>query len=67
MKDNFAYFNKPITECSDKELISFYIAFCNGADLNNEQDKKDYSIFKAEIPNRSSDFQSEIILIDSIL
>lgn len=64
---NFAYFNKPIGECSDKELIDFYVAFCNGADPNDPQDQKDYECFKAETLKRSKEFQDKIAEIDSIL
>lgn len=64
---NFAYFNKPINECSDKELIGFYIAFCDCADPNNEQDQKDYVEFKRELPKRDKAFQEIIAKIDSIL
>lgn len=64
---NFAYFNKPISECSDKELVDFYVAFCNGADPGNEQDQKDYDEFKAEVPKRNREFQDIIAKIDSVL
>lgn len=64
---NFAYFNKPINECSGKELIEFYIAFCNGADPNNEQDQKDYVEFKRELSKRDKVFQEIIAKIDSII
>ena len=64
---NFAYFKKPINECSDKELVDFYVAFCNGADPDNKQDQKDYEEFKAEVPKRSKEFQDIIIEIDSVL
>ena len=64
---NFAYFNKPINECSDKELIGFYIAFCDCADPNNEQDQKDYAEFERELPKRDKVFQEIIAEIDSIL
>ena len=64
---NFAYFKKPINKCSDQELIDFYVAFCNGADPNNEQDQKDYKEFKAEVPKRSEKFQNIIAEIDSVL
>lgn len=67
MEKNFAYFKKPIGQCTDKELIGFYIAFCNDADPNDEQDQKDYKEFKAEIPKRSKKFQDIIAKIDSIL
>lgn len=67
MVDNFAYFEKPIGECSDQELIDFYVAFCTGADPNSEQDQKDYKKFKAEVPKRNKEFQDTIIKIDSIL
>lgn len=65
--NNFAYFNKPIGECSDKELIDFYVAFCNGADPDNEQDQKDYKEFKQEVPKRNKEFQDTIAKIDSVL
>lgn len=65
--NNFAYFNKPINECSDKELVDFYVAFCNGADPDNEQDQKDYKEFKAEVPKRDKKFQDIIAEIDSVL
>lgn len=64
---NFAYFNKPINECSDKELIGFYVAFCDCADPNNEQDQKDYVEFKRELSKRDKVFQEIIAEIDSII
>lgn len=65
--NNFAYFDKPISECTDQELIDFYVAFCNGADPNSTRDQKDYSDFKAEVPNRSKAFQDTIAEIDAVL
>lgn len=41
MADNFAYFEKPIGECSDQELTNFYIAFCNGADPKRGKEFQD--------------------------
>ena len=37
---NFAYFDKPIERCSNSELIRFYVAFKNGANLKDENDQK---------------------------
>lgn len=65
--NNFAYFNKPINECTDKELIDFYAAFRNGADPTNIFDCRDYEEFKAEVPKRSKEFQDTIAKIDEIL
>lgn len=67
MAENFAYFEKSISECSDQELINFYVAFCNGADSNSERDQKDYKEFKAEVPKRSKEFQDTVTKIDSII
>lgn len=66
--NNFVvYFNKPISEYSDQELINFYLSFCNGADPNCEQDQKDYAEFKVEVPKRSQEFQDTIAEIDNVL
>lgn len=67
MANNFAYFNKPISECSDNELIDFYVAFCNGADPDSERDQKNYKEFKSEVPKRNKKFQNIIAKIDSVL
>lgn len=65
--NNFAYFDKPIEECTDQELIDFWVGFCNMADPANLFDCKDYEEFKAEVPKRSKDFQDKIAEIDAVL
>lgn len=65
--ENFANFNKPIGECTDEQLINWYIAFLNGADWEDKYNQMLYEIFKAEVPNRSIDFQNKIEKIDSII
>ena len=56
----FSYFNKPISEISDAELISWYVMFCNGADLSDQQDYKEFKEFKAECTNRDSTFNTQV-------
>ena len=63
--NNFANFDKPIKECTDQELVDFYVAFRNGADPANIFDCKDYEEFKAEIPKRSKDFQDTVAEIEA--
>lgn len=67
MNDLFSYFGKTIAECSDKELLTWYIAFCNGADPDSKEDQKWYEMFKKEVPNRSKSFQEDVAYIDSVL
>lgn len=64
---NFAYFQKPISECGNDELINFLIFFLNGADFDNPDDIRDYEEFKAEVPNRSAEFQSSVEYLESVL
>jgi hypothetical protein len=63
----FSYLHKPITECTNEELTNWYIAFRNGADMNDPDDQSCYQQFEEEIPNRSEEFQNTIKYIDSIL
>jgi hypothetical protein len=63
----FAYFDKPIKECSDQELISFYITFLNGADMNSDEDKAEYDAFWEEVPFRSKDFQDVVNYLNEVL
>lgn len=63
----FSYFGKSIKECTDKELITWYIAFKNGADPDNEDDQKWYKEFKEECAYRSNAFQEDVEYIDSVL
>ena len=67
MNTLFSYFGKSIKECNDKELLTWYIAFCNGADPNNEEDQKWYKEFEKEVPKRSKSFQEDVAYIDSVL
>ena len=64
---NFAYFQRPINEVSNQELISFAISFLNGADYNNPDDVKVWEEFKAEIPNRDEEFQKNISYLESVI
>lgn len=64
---NFAYFQKPISECSNGELIDFLVSFLNGADFDNPDDIRDYEEFKAEIPNRDEEFQKNISYLESVI
>lgn len=65
--ENFSYFEKPITEISDHELISWYVMFCNGADLEDPQSKVEYDMFRAECKNRDEKFNQSVDYIDSVL
>ena len=65
--ENFSYFDKPITEISDKALISWYILFLNGADYSDPQSQMEYDIFREECKNRSVKFNKSITYLDSIL
>ena len=64
---NFSYFEKPITEICDHELISWYIMFLNGADYNDPQSKVEYDMFRAECKNRGKEFNQSVDYLDSIL
>lgn len=64
---NFAYFQKPIGECSDKELIGFLILFLNGADPSDPYDIRLYEEFEAEVPNRSKEFQSKVEHLKNVI
>lgn len=64
---NFSYFEKPITEICDHELISWYIMFLNGADYNDPQSKVEYDMFHAECKNRGKEFNQYVDYLDSVL
>ena len=64
---NFSYFDKPIENIDDSSLIRWYIAFCNGADIHNSEDCRDYAEFIAEVPNRNKEFKDSVRYIDSVL
>ena len=64
---NFSYFEKPITEICDHELISWYIMFLNGADYNDPQSKVEYDMFHAECKNRGKEFNQSVDYLDSVL
>lgn len=66
-RENFAYFDKPIDELSDNQLIDFWIQFCNGAEMDDPRDQKDYKIFQEELPKRSQKFQDDIAYINLVL
>ena len=66
-KENFAYFDKTINQCTDGELLDFYVIFLNGCDWNNERDQKIYKEFKEEVPRRSKEFQNKVEYLDSVL
>lgn len=63
---NFSYFEKPITEICDHELISWYIMFLNGADYNDPQSKVEYDMFHAECKNRGKEFNQSVDYLDSV-
>lgn len=65
--ENFSYFDKPITEVSDDELIRWYIAFLNGADYNDPQSKVEYDMFHAECSNRGEEFNKTVDHLASVL
>ena len=65
--ENFSYFEKPISEVSDHELISWYIMFLNGADYSDPQSQMEYDRFRAEFKNRGKEFNESIDYLDSVL
>ena len=65
--ENFSYFNKPITEISDKALISWYILFLNGADYSDPQAQMEYDIFRAECKNRDEKFNQSVDHLASVI
>ena len=65
--ENFSYFNKPITEISDKALISWYIMFLNGADYSDPQAQMEYDIFHAECKNRDEKFNQLVDKISAVI
>ena len=65
--ENFSYFEKPITEISDNDLISWYIVFLNESDRNDPQSKVEYDMFHEECENRSVKFNYIIGYLDSVL
>ena len=60
---NFSYFEEPITEVSDQELINWYIMFLNGIDYNDPRFEMEYNIFHAECKNRGKEFNE----LDSVI
>ena len=64
---NFASFKKPIQECSDEELTSWYIQFLDCADPDLEINQRWYREFKDEVLNRSDEFRHKVDLIDENL
>ena len=64
---NFAHFDKPIEELSDRELAKFYVGLHFEADPGSEQNQKNYEAFKAELPTRSKWLQDEIAFINTII
>ena len=65
--ENFSYFDKPITEVNDLDLISWYIMFLNGADYSDPQFRMEYNMFHEECKNRGKEFNLSIDYLDSIL
>lgn len=64
---NFSYFEKPITEVSDQELINWYIMFLNGIDYNDPRFEMEYDMFHAECKNRGKEFNESVDYLDSVL
>lgn len=64
---NFAYFQRPINEVSNQELISFAISFLNSADGDNPDDVKNWEEFKAEVSNRDMKFQQDVAHLESVI
>ena len=64
---NFSYFEKPITEVSDQELINWYIMFLNGIDYNDPRFEMEYNIFHAECKNRGEEFNKSVDYLDSVI
>ena len=65
--ENFSYFERPITEVSDNELISWYVGFLNGADYNDPMVELEYSVFKAECSNRGEEFNKKVDYLTSVV
>ena len=63
----FSYFNRPISEVSDSDLINWLIAFLNGCDYTSEEDQALYLEFKSEVPNRCKGFQDTVSYINSVI
>lgn len=64
---NFSYFEEPITEVSDQELINWYIMFLNSVDYNDPKSKVEHDIFHAECKNRGKEFNESVDYLDSVL
>ena len=65
--ENFSYFDKPITEISDKALISWYILFLNGADYSDPQAQMEYDMFREECKNREEKFNQLVDKINAVI
>ena len=64
---NFAYFAKPISKCTDEELLSWYISFMNEADFNDKECQHEYEEFYNEKEKRGEAFQNTVSYIDCVL
>ena len=64
---NFSYFEEPIPEVRDQELINWYIMFLNGIDYNDPRFEMEYNIFHAECKNRGKEFNESIDYLDSVI
>lgn len=64
---NFSYFNKPISECSNSELIDWLISFLNGADYTDPHSIEVWDEFELECNNRNDEFNKEVEYIKSVL
>jgi hypothetical protein len=63
----FSYFEAPISEVSDEELIRWYIMFCNGADYRDPISHMEYRMFRKEQENRDKEFNEQVDYIDSVI
>lgn len=55
--NNFAYFDKPISECSNEELIEFCKAYCDFAYLKISEENKDFITFREEVSKRDKELK----------
>lgn len=65
--EKFSYFDCPISQISDSELISWLIMFLNGADYDDPKNLELYEGFKKELANRPSEVKEEAEYLMSVL
>lgn len=63
----FSYFNKPISEVSDDELLSWYVMFLNGGDFEDEKNQRAYKQFKEHMLSRSQELQDKVAYLEKVI